>query len=72
MPKFLSICLKSKPNNSFHLENTDQSIYRSIKKYLRHKICILVTHQIQFLQDATKIIVLDNVCMKMMVHYDES
>ncbi len=34
---------------------------RSIKSYLKNKICILVTHQIQFLQDATKIIVLDNV-----------
>ncbi|CAF4260661.1 unnamed protein product, partial [Rotaria sordida] len=34
---------------------------KSIKYYLRDKICILVTHQIQFLQDATKIIVLDNV-----------
>ena len=33
----------------------------SIQRYLREKICILVTHQIQFLQDATKIIVLDRV-----------
>ncbi|CAF1179879.1 unnamed protein product, partial [Adineta ricciae] len=33
---------------------------KSIKSYLRKKICVLVTHQIQFLQDATKIIVLDN------------
>ncbi|CAF2103986.1 unnamed protein product [Rotaria magnacalcarata] len=33
---------------------------RSIKSYLADKICILVTHQIQFLQDATKIIVLNN------------
>jgi ATP-binding cassette subfamily C (CFTR/MRP) protein 4 len=36
--------------------------FRSIKSYLRDKICILVTHQIQFLNDATKIIVLNNVC----------
>jgi hypothetical protein len=34
---------------------------RSIKGYLSDKICILVTHQIQFLQDATKILVLNNV-----------
>lgn len=34
---------------------------RSIKSYLAEKICVLVTHQIQFLQDATKIIVLENV-----------
>ncbi|CAF0978516.1 unnamed protein product [Rotaria sordida] len=33
---------------------------KSIKSYLHDKICILVTHQIQFLQDATKIIVLNN------------
>ena len=38
---------------------------RSIKGYLRDKICILVTHQIQFLQNATKIIVLNNVNKKM-------
>jgi ATP-binding cassette subfamily C (CFTR/MRP) protein 4 len=37
---------------------------RSIKEYLGEKICILVTHQIQFLQDATKIIVLENVCTR--------
>ena len=35
--------------------------HRSIKDYLNNKIRILVTHQIQFLQDATKIIVLNNV-----------
>ena len=33
--------------------------HSSIRMYLRKKICILVTHQIQFLQDATKIIVLN-------------
>ncbi|CAF1175955.1 unnamed protein product, partial [Adineta ricciae] len=33
---------------------------RSIKEYLGDKICILVTHQIQFLQHATKIIILEN------------
>jgi ABC-type bacteriocin/lantibiotic exporter with double-glycine peptidase domain len=38
---------------------------RSIKSYLGNKICILVTHQIQFLQDATRIIVLENVCFEM-------
>ena len=36
-------------------------VFRSIKSYLCDKICVLVTHQIQFLQHATKIIVLDNV-----------
>jgi len=35
-------------------------LIRCIKKYLADKICILVTHQIQFLQDATQILVLDN------------
>ncbi|CAF0900141.1 unnamed protein product [Rotaria sordida] len=33
---------------------------KSIKGYLREKICILVTHQIQYLQNATKIILLYN------------
>ncbi|CAF0892753.1 unnamed protein product [Didymodactylos carnosus] len=31
-----------------------------IKGYLKCKVCILVTHQIQYLKDATKIIVLNN------------
>ncbi|CAF1354990.1 unnamed protein product [Rotaria sordida] len=44
---------------------------KSIKYYLRDKICILVTHQIQFLQDATKIIVLDNGEMVQMGTYEE-
>ncbi|CAF1664496.1 unnamed protein product [Rotaria magnacalcarata] len=44
---------------------------KSIKNYLRDKICILVTHQIQFLQDATKIIVLDNGEMVQMGTYEE-
>ncbi|CAF4718803.1 unnamed protein product [Rotaria sp. Silwood1] len=44
---------------------------KSIKNYLRNKICILVTHQIQFLQDATKIIVLDNGEMVQMGTYEE-
>ncbi|CAF1384435.1 unnamed protein product [Rotaria sordida] len=44
---------------------------QSIKKYLHNKICILVTHQIQFLQDATKIIVLDNGEMIQMGTYEE-
>ena len=38
-------------------------VLRSIKGYLGDKICILVTHQVQFLQDATKILVLDHVCV---------
>ncbi|CAF1175851.1 unnamed protein product, partial [Adineta ricciae] len=44
---------------------------KSVKSYLRKKICILVTHQIQFLQDATKIIVLDNGEMVQMGTYTE-
>ncbi|CAF4911958.1 unnamed protein product, partial [Rotaria sp. Silwood2] len=43
----------------------------SIKHYLRDKIRILVTHQIQFLQNATKIIVLDNGEMVQMGTYEE-
>ncbi|CAF4578087.1 unnamed protein product [Rotaria sp. Silwood2] len=44
---------------------------KSIKHYLRDKIRILVTHQIQFLQNATKIIVLDNGEMVQMGTYEE-
>ncbi|CAF0825031.1 unnamed protein product [Rotaria sp. Silwood1] len=44
---------------------------KAIKCYLQDKICILVTHQIQFLQDATKIIVLDNGRMVQMGTYVE-
>ncbi|CAF1199030.1 unnamed protein product, partial [Rotaria sordida] len=44
---------------------------KSIKYYLRDKIRILVTHQIQFLQGATKIIVLDNGEMIQMGTYEE-
>jgi hypothetical protein len=36
---------------------------RSIRGFLGEKICVLVTHQIQFLEDATKIVVLENVSM---------
>ncbi|CAF3410899.1 unnamed protein product [Rotaria socialis] len=44
---------------------------QSIKNYLHDKICILVTHQIQFLQDATKIIVLNQGEMVEMGTYEE-
>ena len=44
--------------------------FRSIKTYLRDKVCILVTHQIQFLRYATKILVLDNVCFQRMFDFD--
>ncbi|CAF3218273.1 unnamed protein product [Rotaria sp. Silwood2] len=44
---------------------------KSIKKYLHDKICILVTHQIQFLQDSKKIIVLDNGEMIQIGTYEE-
>ena len=32
---------------------------RCILEYLKSKICILVTHQIQFIERATKILILD-------------
>lgn len=36
-------------------------LFSCILRKLRSKVCILVTHQIQFLQYATKIILLDKV-----------
>ncbi|UJR14779.1 hypothetical protein I4U23_001767 [Adineta vaga] len=44
---------------------------KSIKHFLREKISILVTHQIQYLQDATQIIVLDNGNVTHMGTYEE-
>ncbi len=40
---------------------SDIGFCRSIKQFLGNKICILVTHQVQFLQEATTIIILNNV-----------
>ncbi|CAF3088634.1 unnamed protein product, partial [Rotaria sp. Silwood2] len=59
--------------------NMARALYRDADIYLLDdplsavdaKICILVTHQIQFLQDATKIIVLDNDEMAQMGTYKE-
>ena len=42
----------------------------AIKGYLRLKIVILVTHQIQFLQEATKILVLDHVARQTKIELD--
>ncbi|CAF3989329.1 unnamed protein product [Rotaria sp. Silwood2] len=44
---------------------------KSIKGYLCDKICILITHQIQFLRGATKIIVLENGKMVQTGAFDE-
>lgn len=46
---------------------TNNSLYpRTIKGYLGRKICLLATHQVQYLQSATTIIVLNNVRWKHM------
>ncbi|CAF4018606.1 unnamed protein product [Rotaria sordida] len=54
------IYLLDDPLSAVDVKVAKHLFQRSIKNYLANKICILVTHQIQFLQDATKIIVLNN------------
>lgn len=41
---------------------------RAIKEYLNGKICVLVTHQVQFSENATQIIVLNQVSFTPMAH----
>ncbi|CAF1560439.1 unnamed protein product, partial [Rotaria sordida] len=54
------IYLLDDPLSAVDVKVAKHLFQRSIKNDLANKICILVTHQIQFLQDATKIIVLNN------------
>ncbi|CAF4743672.1 unnamed protein product [Rotaria sp. Silwood1] len=54
------IYLLDDPLSAVDVKVAKHLFQKSIKSYLADKICILVTHQIQFLQDATKIIVLNN------------
>ncbi|CAF4026024.1 unnamed protein product [Adineta steineri] len=65
------IYLLDDPLSAVDVKVSKHLFYRSIKDYLCDKICILVTHQIQFLQDATKIIVLDQGKMIQMGTYNE-
>ena len=60
-PNIFSTSEHSREVSGGSVTSDGDSICSSIKTYLHEKICILVTHQIQFLQDATKIIVLNNV-----------
>ncbi|CAF3694293.1 unnamed protein product [Adineta steineri] len=55
-----AIYLLDDPLSAVDVKVSKHLFEKSIKKYLRKKICILTTHQIQFLQDATMIIVLNN------------
>ncbi|CAF0910972.1 unnamed protein product [Rotaria sordida] len=54
------IYLLDDPLSALDVKVAKHLFERAIKRYLRDKVCILVTHQIQFLQEATKIIVLHN------------
>ncbi|CAF1632625.1 unnamed protein product [Rotaria magnacalcarata] len=54
------IYLLDDPLSAVDVQVSKHLFERCIKDYLHEKICILVTHQIQFLKDATKIIVLNN------------
>ncbi|CAF4411710.1 unnamed protein product, partial [Adineta steineri] len=65
------VYLLDDPLSAVDVKVSKHLFYRSIKDYLCDKICILVTHQIQFLQDATKIIVLDKGEMIQMGTYNE-
>ncbi|CAF3332630.1 unnamed protein product [Rotaria socialis] len=65
------IYLLDDPLSAVDVQVSKHLFERCIKDYLHEKICILVTHQIQFLQDATKIIVLNNGEMVHMGTYSE-
>ncbi|CAF3567650.1 unnamed protein product [Adineta steineri] len=65
------IYLLDDPLSSVDSQVSKHLFEKTIKQYLHDKICILVTHQIQFLQDATKIIILDNGEMIQMGTYNE-
>ncbi|CAF0956797.1 unnamed protein product [Adineta steineri] len=65
------IYLLDDPLSAVDAKVSKQLFERSIKTYLGDKICILVTHQIQFLESATKIVVLENGGMIEMGTYAE-
>ncbi|CAM2724338.1 unnamed protein product [Rotaria socialis] len=65
------IYLLDDPLSAVDVKVSKHIFERSIKNFLCDKICILVTHQIQFLEDATKIIVLENGEMVQTGTYDE-
>ncbi|CAF4697955.1 unnamed protein product [Rotaria socialis] len=52
------IYLLDDPLSALDAQVSKHLFEKTIKGYLRNKICILATHQVQFLQEATKIIVL--------------
>lgn len=52
--------------------NVGKHLYdKCIKEYLRNKICILVTHQLQYLKNADKIIILNDGEIQMEGNYSE-
>ena len=55
------IYLLDDPLSAVDVKESKNIFERSIKEYLSDRICVLVTHQVQFLKDATQIIVLENV-----------
>ncbi|CAF3956324.1 unnamed protein product, partial [Rotaria magnacalcarata] len=65
------IYLLDDPLSAVDVKVSKHIFERSIKNFLCDKVCILVTHQIQFLEDATKIIVLENGEMVQTGAYDE-
>ncbi|CAF1263356.1 unnamed protein product, partial [Didymodactylos carnosus] len=48
------------PLSAVDIKVSNHLFEQCIKTYLKDKICILVTHQVQYLKDATKIIVLND------------
>ncbi|CAF1162569.1 unnamed protein product [Adineta ricciae] len=65
------IYLLDDPLSAVDVKVSKHLFEKTIKKYLRDKVCVLATHQIQFLQDATKIVVLNNGEMTDIGTYDE-
>ena len=54
------ICLLDDPLSAVDTTVAEHILERCILEHLRYKICILVTHQIQFIEKATKILVLND------------
>ncbi|CAF4536341.1 unnamed protein product [Rotaria sp. Silwood2] len=65
------IYLLDDPLSAVDVKVSKHLFEKSIKSYLGNKICILVTHQIQFLRHATRILVLENGEMIQTGTYDE-
>ncbi|KAK4880306.1 hypothetical protein RN001_008452 [Aquatica leii] len=69
--KKADIYLLDDPLSAVDPDVSKQLFKSCIKEYLRHKTVILVTHQLQYLQDVDHIIIIDNGYVQAQGHYKE-